>query len=75
MNDVMHDDGVATPLGYLEEHPYGIDTLEGIAEWWLSRQQIRVTVATVTRVPGCLTERGALEVIHTNGYRLYCRKV
>ncbi len=76
MNDVIHDDDVAAAiLGYLEEHPHGMDTLEGIAEWWLSRQQIRVEVATVTRVLGRLTERGALEVIANGAHRLYRRKV
>lgn len=75
MNEVIHDDDVAAAiLGYLEEHPHGMDTLEGIAEWWLSRQQIRVQVATVTRVLGRLTERGAVEVVSANGTRLYRRK-
>ena len=75
MNAVTHDDDVATAiLGYLEEHPHGMDTLEGIAEWWLSRQQIRVTVATVTKDLLGLTERGAVEVVSANGHRLYRRK-
>jgi hypothetical protein len=73
---VTHDDEVAAAiLGYLEEHPHGMDTPEGIAEWWPSRQQIRVDVATVTRVLQGLTERGELEVIQNNGHRLYRRKV
>ena len=75
MNDVTHDDDVAAAiLGYLEEHPHGMDTVEGIAEWWLRRQQIRVHVATVARVLGRLTERGAVEVVSANGHRLYRRK-
>ena len=75
MNAVIHDDDVAAAiLGYLEEHPHGMDTLEGIAEWWLSRQQIRVQVATVSRVLHRLTERGAVEVVDANGHRLYRRK-
>ncbi len=72
VNAVIHDDDVAAAiLGYLEEHPHGMDTLEGITEWWLSRQQIRVQVATVTRVLQRLTERGALEVIANGAHRLY----
>jgi len=75
MTTVIHDDDVAAAiLGYLEEHPYGMDTLEGITEWWLSRQQIRVQVATVTRVLQRLTERGALEVIANGAHCLYRRK-
>ena len=76
MNAVTHDDDVATAiLGYLEEHPRAMDTLEGISEWWIARQQIGVNVATVARVLGRLTERGALEVVTANGTRLYRRKV
>ncbi len=75
MNAVTREDDVAAAiLGYLEEHPHGMDTLEGIAGWWVARQQIRVTVATVTRALGRLTERGALEVVDANGHRLYRRK-
>ena len=79
MNDVTlvtRDDAVATAiLGYLEEHPHGVDTLEGIAEWWVSRQQIRVHVTTVAPVLERLTKGGAVEVVAANGTRLYRRKV
>jgi hypothetical protein len=71
---IQDDDVAAAILGYLEEHPYGMDTLEGITEWWLSRQQIRVQVATVTRVLQRLTEGGALEVIANGAHCLYRRK-
>jgi hypothetical protein len=76
VNDVTNDGEVATAiLGYLEEHPHGMDTLEGIAEWWVSRQQIRAHVTTVARVLERLADRGAVEVIAANGTRLYRRKV
>jgi hypothetical protein len=76
MNDVTHDDDVAAAiLGYLEEHPQRMDTLEGIAEWWVARQQIHVEVATVTKALERLTERGALEVIANGAHRLFRRKV
>ena len=75
VNKVAHDDDVAAAiLGYLEEHPRAMDTLEGISEWWIARQQIGVNVATVARVLGRLTERGRLEVISTGPHRLYRRK-
>ena len=76
MNEMTHDDDVAAAiLGYLEEHPHGMDTLEGIAEWWIARQQIRVNVAAVARVLERLTEGGAVEVVSANGHRLYRRKI
>ena len=78
MNDVnvtLDDDVAAAILGYLEEHPHGMDTLEGIAEWWIARQRVRVQVATVARVLERLTEGGAVEVVSANGHRLYRRKI
>ena len=72
---MTHDDDVAAAiLGYLEEHPHGMDTLEGIAEWWIARQRVRVQVVTVARVLERLTEGGAVEVVSANGHRLYRRK-
>ncbi len=35
-----------------------MDTLEGIAEWWIARQQIRVDVEILARALRRLTERG-----------------
>ena len=78
MNDVnvtLDDDVAAAILGYLEEHPHGMDTLEGIAEWWIARQRVRVQVVTVARVLERLTEGGAVEVVSANGHRLYRRKI
>jgi Fe2+ or Zn2+ uptake regulation protein len=48
-------------LEYLAEHPRASDTLEGIAEWWIMRQQIRVEVTSVAKVLRQLTESGLLE--------------
>jgi hypothetical protein len=28
-------------LAYLAEHPQAMDTIEGIAEWWVRRQEVR----------------------------------
>ena len=75
VNVTLDDDVAAAILGYLEEHPHGMDTLEGIAEWWIARQRIRVNVAAVARVLERLTEGGAVEVVSANGHRLYRRKI
>lgn len=51
-------------LDYLSEHPQATDTLEGIAEWWVMREQVRVDVKLLERVLHRLTEQGFLEEIH-----------
>ncbi len=50
-------------LEYLAAHPQASDTLEGIAEWWIMRQQIRVEATSVARALRQLTESGLLEEI------------
>jgi hypothetical protein len=60
-------------LGYLEEHPHAMETLDGIAEWWIERPRIRVDVKALSHVLELLTERGLLEAIDscpTRRYRL-----
>jgi len=62
-------------LGYLAEHPHAMDTLEGIAEWWLVRHHIRVSVTMLARVLQRLTESGAVEEFGSGDNRRYRRKV
>ena len=52
-------------LDYLAEHPQAMDTVEGIAEWWVRRQEVRSIVGSVTRIVHRLTEEGILEQIGT----------
>lgn len=58
-------------LGYLEEHPRAMETLDGIAEWWIERRRIRVDVEALFRALTDLTERGVLEAIGTGSTRRY----
>jgi hypothetical protein len=60
-------------LGYLEEHPQAMETLEGIAQWWIERQRIRVNVEALSRALEDLTERGKLEAVGTGPNRRYRR--
>ena len=48
---------------YLAEHPEAMDTIEGIAEWWLMRQRIRVELEALMRVLSRLTCEGVVERI------------
>jgi hypothetical protein len=58
---VDEDQVAAEILEYLKERPHAMDTLEGIAEWWLMRQRIRMNVGMLAQVLRRLTERGVLE--------------
>ncbi len=64
--DVPSSDHLARViLDYLTEHPQAMDTVEGIAEWWVRRQEIRSLVENVTQTVRRLTEAGVLEQIGT----------
>jgi hypothetical protein len=61
-------------LNYLGEHPNAMDTLQGIADWWLQREQVRVTIEMLARVLSRLTASGQLEEIGEGTTRCYRRK-
>lgn len=50
-------------VAYLDENPEAMDTLEGIAEWWVMRQRIRTSVSTVARVVRRLVDDGLIEEV------------
>lgn len=50
---------------YLADHPDAMDTTEGIGEWWLMRERLRVDLAALTRILRRLTDDGVLERIGT----------
>jgi len=60
-------------LGYLDDHPTAMDTLDGIAEWWILRQQIQIEVRRVSAVLGSLVDEGVLEEFEQGGVRFYRR--
>ena len=61
----------AEVLAYLAEHPQAMDTLGGIAEWWLERQRIRVDVDSLASVLQRLVERGTLQQVGDGKDPLY----
>ena len=68
----MNDEEMAEYiLGYLSEHPQAMDTTEGIAQWWIMRQQVRVNVTKLTRVLKGLAEKGLLEEFGVGEERRY----
>ena len=52
---------------YLAENPRAMDTLEGIASWWVARQQIRQDVHRVSRALAVLEARGVVEQVGVAG--------
>jgi hypothetical protein len=50
-------------LDYLRQHPHAMDSLEGIATWWLPRHEVRIGVELVARALETLEEEGLLERI------------
>jgi hypothetical protein len=58
-------------LAYLAEHPAAMDTVAGIAEWWLMRQRVRVEVERVERVLRRQAEDGVLETLGAGSSRRY----
>jgi hypothetical protein len=58
-------------LRYLAEHPGATDTLEGIAEWWITREQLRVDMQRLTKVLAELVQSRVLEESGTGDGRLY----
>lgn len=58
-------------VGYLVEHPHASDTLRGVAEWWIMRQQVRAEVNMLKKVLRQLTESGVLEEMGEGDNRRY----
>lgn len=50
-------------LDYLTRNPDAMDTLDGIAEWWVMRQRIDTSVTGLSRVLGRLVADGLVENI------------
>jgi hypothetical protein len=51
-----------------------MDTIDGIAEWWVLRQQIDIEVRRVSRVLEMLVRDGVLEEVTQSGVRFYRRR-
>ena len=58
-------------LDYLTEHPNAMDSLEGIAEFWILRNSVRVELNKLEQVLTRLVECGALEQIDSGARILF----
>jgi len=58
-------------LDYLKECPGAMDSVEGIAEWWISRAQLRTDVTLLAEVLDQLTTEKVLEQVGDGERRRY----
>ncbi len=63
----------ALVLGYLDEHPTAMETLDGIAQWWINRQLIDIEVHRVAETLAGLVRDGELEEHEQGGVRFFRR--
>jgi hypothetical protein len=69
----MYDEKLAREImGYLQEHPYSGDSVEGICKWWLMRQRISESLDAVQQTVEHLSRTGFLyERKLADGRRIY----
>ncbi len=58
-------------MRYLDEHPQAMDNVQGIAEWWVMRQQVRVDVDALVGALRQLVDEGVLEEMDSTEGPLY----
>jgi Fe2+ or Zn2+ uptake regulation protein len=58
-------------MRYLAEHPQAMDSAQGIAEWWVMREQVRVDVETVAKVLQQLVDEDQIEKVDSANGLLY----
>ena len=58
---------------YFDTHPDAGDTLEGIADWWVSRQRLRDEKSLIRAALAHLVTEGVLQKRHHGGREIYIR--
>src|SRR5262249_36417011 len=58
-------------LDYLAEHPNAMDSMEGIADFWIARSAIRVELRRLKQVLTRLVESGVLERIESGSQTFF----
>ncbi len=58
-------------VSYLTQKPSAKDTFEGIAEWWLLKQEINKAVDIVDQALALLESKGFVSVKHYRGQEKY----
>lgn len=61
---------------YLDHQPKAMDTLEGVAKWWVTQQRIDVLLTDVKQAMDYLLQQGVIEVKELPGGELvYQRRI
>ena len=63
MDDCADGEMAEAVVRHLTEHPAAMDTLDGIAQWWLMRQVVRTDLERLQRVLTRLADAGVLETV------------
>ncbi|TFG80728.1 MAG: hypothetical protein E4H23_01465 [Chrysiogenales bacterium] len=58
-------------LAYLEQNPDAVDTAEGIARFWVQRQNVEITFVKVSRTLEKLVKKGRIKVFQSLDGTLY----
>jgi hypothetical protein len=58
-------------LAYLRRHPNAMDSLRGIADWWLPPHRGRIDLERVERALSTLETRGVVERVGSEDRPLY----
>jgi len=58
-------------IEYLKQHPKAMDTVGGIAEWWVPEGGAPIDLEEMSRVLEELTRRGILEQVDAGEYTHY----
>jgi Fe2+ or Zn2+ uptake regulation protein len=58
-------------LAYLEQNPDAVDTAEGIAKFWMQRQNAEITFMKVSRTLEKLVKKGSIKVFQSLDGTLY----
>jgi hypothetical protein len=58
-------------MGYLREHPHAMDNVQGVADWWMMREQVKDEVEILVRVLQRLADQKLIEKIDSIDGPLY----
>lgn len=69
-------EGIAEEIKhYLEKHPQSVDTVDGVANWWLLRQRYEAAIEKVKKALDYLVRMGIVEKIETMGNQTLYKRI